>query len=134
MADVSDSRIEEAYQKVRGKDGDDWLLLGYQDNKKIVLVETGTGGVNGLASHLKDDGCFYAYVRVTLNQDETTRTKFALITFKGDGAPVMRKGNMSVHINSVKTKIKDANVALNFSELSEVTEDAVLSKLKAANY
>jgi len=46
----------------------------------------------------------------------------------------MRKGNMSVHINSVKTKIKDSNVALNFSELSEVTEDAVVSKLKAANY
>jgi len=81
-----------------------------------------------------DDNCYYGYARVVLKEDETTRTKFAFITFKGNSASVMRKGNMSVHINNVKTKIKDYAVAVNAAEIDEVSQAAVVQKLKSANY
>jgi len=135
MADVSDSSIDDAYAKVRKNDGEiNWLLLGYENNKKIVLVGSGGGGVSEMAGNVSADGCFYGYLRVVLQDDETKRTKFVFVTFKGDNAPVMRKGNMSVHINNVKTKIKDFSVQVNATEASELTEEAVLGKIKSANY
>eukprot|EP01114_Cavostelium_apophysatum_P022412 TRINITY_DN80_c0_g1_i1.p1 TRINITY_DN80_c0_g1~~TRINITY_DN80_c0_g1_i1.p1 ORF type:complete len:136 (-),score=42.80 TRINITY_DN80_c0_g1_i1:50-457(-) len=135
MADVSDSQIDDAYTKVRQDNGDiNWLLLTYENNKKIVFHSSGSGGVNELASKLTDDNCYFGYARVSIKDDETSRTKFAFITYKGESAPVMRKGNVSVHIANVKTKIKDFAVQINASEISEVSEDAVVAKIKAANY
>jgi len=136
MADVSDSQIDEAYQKVRQDKGDiNWLLLGYESNKKIVLTSSGSGGVNELATKLTSDNCYFGYARVTIKaDDDTTRTKFAFITYKGEDAPVMRKGNMSVHIANVKSKIKDFTVQVNATEPGEISEDAIVAKIKSANY
>jgi len=136
MADVSDPQIDEAYIKVRNDKGEiNWLLLGYESNKKIVLVGSGSGGVNELAAKLTEDNCYFGYARVqTKADDETTRTKFVFFTYKGENAPVMRKGNMSVHIANVKTKIKDFAVQINATEPSEISEESVVAKIKAANY
>eukprot|EP01118_Nematostelium_gracile_P000613 TRINITY_DN1066_c0_g2_i1.p1 TRINITY_DN1066_c0_g2~~TRINITY_DN1066_c0_g2_i1.p1 ORF type:complete len:136 (+),score=39.99 TRINITY_DN1066_c0_g2_i1:40-447(+) len=135
MADVSDSKIATAYAAVRS-DSDDtnWLLLGYENNKKIVLIGSGSGGVEELASHLKDDSINFGYVRVTNKDEETTRSKFVFLTWLGENAPVMRKGNASVHVANVKSVIKDYSLELKKSEISEVTEEAVLKAVKSANY
>jgi hypothetical protein len=116
MADVSDSRIPEAYQAVRSDSNDtNWLLLGYENNKKITLLGSGSGGVDELASHLQDDAINFGYVRVTNKDDETTRSKFVFITWLGENAPVMRKGKMSVHIAPVKAVLKDYTLELKFA-------------------
>jgi len=135
MANVSDPKIAEAYQEVRNASSEtNWFLLGYQDNKTITFLSKGTGGIDELASNLTNNGCFYGYARVTIKADETTRTKFVFISFKGDDAPVMRKGNMSVHIANVKSIIKDFSIEFSAAEVAEVSEAAVLKKISAANY
>eukprot|EP01115_Flamella_aegyptia_P001507 TRINITY_DN1249_c0_g1_i2.p1 TRINITY_DN1249_c0_g1~~TRINITY_DN1249_c0_g1_i2.p1 ORF type:complete len:96 (-),score=39.54 TRINITY_DN1249_c0_g1_i2:36-323(-) len=94
MADVSDSRIAEAYADVRNDATEtNWFVLGYENNKKIVFLAKGSGGANELAQHFKPDSCNYGYVRLVNKDEETTRTKFVFISWKGDNAPVLRKGN-----------------------------------------
>jgi hypothetical protein len=110
------------------------LLLGYENNKKIVFLESGSGGVNELAGKLQPSDCYYGYARLQVKDNETTRTKFVFITFKGENAPVMRKGNMSVHITNVKSKIKDFSLQFNAVDPSEVTEEEVLKRIKSINY
>jgi len=135
MADVSDAGIVDAYNRVRKDNGDiNWVLLGYENNKKLIVAGTGSGGINELASNLQDDQCNFGYARVVSKDDETTRTKFVFLTWKGDTAPVMRKGNMSVHVSNVKKVIKDYAVEVNAVEKSEINEDDIVNKLKKANY
>ena len=68
------------------------LILGYETNKQIVLQGSGSGGPAELAHSLQNDAVNYGYLRVSFKDDETSRTKFVLFTWKGDNAPVMRKG------------------------------------------
>jgi hypothetical protein len=70
------------------------FLASYENNKKVTLTGKGTGGADELASHLDDANCAYGYVKVISKDEETTRTKFVFITWKGDNAPVMRKGKL----------------------------------------
>jgi len=135
MAVTLDGQIKEVYDQIRSaKDDTDWMLCGYEDNKTIKLVGSGSGGVDALAQNVQNDGCYYGYVRVTIKSDETTRTKFVLISFKGDTAPVMRKGKMSVHISDVKKVLKDFTVSYDASEVSDLSEAKVSAKVSAANY
>eukprot|EP00027_Filamoeba_sp_ATCC50430_P012689 CAMPEP_0168574620 /NCGR_PEP_ID=MMETSP0413-20121227/19191_1 /TAXON_ID=136452 /ORGANISM="Filamoeba nolandi, Strain NC-AS-23-1" /LENGTH=135 /DNA_ID=CAMNT_0008608001 /DNA_START=355 /DNA_END=762 /DNA_ORIENTATION=+ len=135
MADVSDSAIQEAYNDVRSDSTEtNWLLIGYQDNKTLKLVGKGSGGINELTQHLADNGCFYGYLRVVNKDEETTRTKFVFISWKGDNAPVLRKGKMSVHISDVKKIIKDYAFEIGTSDLSDLSEDAINKRVKAVNY
>ena len=135
MADVSDPQIAEAYADIR-KEGSDtnWMLVGYENNKKLVLVGKGAGGISEMATSMSNDACFFGFLKVTYKSDETTRTKFVFFSFKGDTAPVMRKGNMSVHVTSVKKVIKDFSIEYSTSEVSEVTEECIMKKIKASNY
>jgi len=135
MADVSDPAIVDAYNQVRKDDsGVNWLLLGYEGNKKIVLSGSGGGGISELVSQLQDDQCNFGYLRVVNSHEETSRTKFVFISWKGENSPVMRKGNMSVHVSNVKKVIRDYAIEISATEKSELTEEEIMAKLKKANY
>jgi hypothetical protein len=108
--------------------------LGYENNKKITLLGSGSGGADELAGHLKDDAVNFGYVRVTNKDDETTRSKFVFVTWLGESAPVMRKGNMSVHVANVKQVIKDYSLDLKFSDRADVNENSIVAAVKKANY
>jgi hypothetical protein len=49
-----------------------------------------------LVSHLKDDQAQYAYLRVEVPVEETTRTKFVLIAWIGESTSPLKKGKVSV--------------------------------------
>eukprot|EP01117_Protostelium_nocturnum_P008704 TRINITY_DN311_c0_g1_i1.p2 TRINITY_DN311_c0_g1~~TRINITY_DN311_c0_g1_i1.p2 ORF type:complete len:136 (-),score=47.36 TRINITY_DN311_c0_g1_i1:120-527(-) len=135
MADASDPRIAEAYADVRSNTSPtNWLLVGYKDNKTLQLEATGTGGATELASKFQENSCNYGYLRVEYKDEETSRTKFVFLTWKGESAPVMRKGNMSVHVSAVKAVVRDYSVEVNATEKGEVTDEDVLKKVRAANY
>ncbi|KAG6820268.1 hypothetical protein H0H93_003098 [Arthromyces matolae] len=83
MADVSDPKIDQAYQDVRSsKTETNWLLLDYISDRsdKLSVTQTGTGGLEELREVLDDTKASYAYVRVTYSNDkESTREKFILV-------------------------------------------------------
>ena len=86
-------------------------MLGYEGNKikvfslplfflalsYILQVQgTGSGGVADVLSHLKDNEAQYAYLRVEVPTEETTRTKFVLISWVGESTSPLKKGKVSV--------------------------------------
>merc|ERR1711879_925939 len=76
MADVSDSRLADAYAAVRSdSDPTTWAVAGYDKDAKdkIVLEATGTGSLDELAGHFHEDGCQFAYLRVTTGDEESKR-------------------------------------------------------------
>merc|ERR1712169_125295 len=88
MADVSDSRLADAYAAVRSdSDPTTWAVAGYDKDAKdkIVLEATGTGSLDELAGHFHEDACQFAYLRVTTGDEESKRAKFVFIAWTPQG-------------------------------------------------
>jgi len=135
MADVSDPAITEAYQSVRKEGGQhDFLVLGYDGNTRIKVDAVGSGGIDALASNLNEDACQYGYARVTYQDDETKRTKFIFLSWAGEKSSILRRGKMSIHKANIKSVIKDFALEFHVTDRDEISEKAVVAKVRAANY
>lgn len=95
MSGANAPEILAAYDAVRSdKDETNWLIISYAGavGDKLKLSETGSGGLEELATKLDDAQAQYAYVRVEYaNDTESKRVKFVLIIWIGEGTKVMRK-------------------------------------------
>jgi hypothetical protein len=84
---LSDPEIAQAYEDVRSdKSETTWLVLKYESATKdnLKLATTGKGDIAEMAESLGDDEAAYAYVRMTLGNDEySERTKFVFIVWAG---------------------------------------------------
>jgi len=109
-----------------------WVLYGYQgDNaNSIVLLSQGTGGVEELSDHLRDDVVGYALVRLIERVDESDTVKFAFINWTGDNIPRMLRARIGTH--SGAGCMQPYHVDINASSRNEVTEDIVRSKVQKA--
>ncbi|KAI9599008.1 hypothetical protein BDF19DRAFT_429810 [Syncephalis fuscata] len=133
--------IREAYETVRSDASEtNWLLLQYEGPKSdsLTVAATGTEGLAELKTHLKRDQAGYAYVRMTISNDELSkRAKFLLICWCGEGVGVMRKAKMSIHLSDVNEIINHVAVKWDASTLADLNEDDVkleLRKASGANY
>jgi len=136
MADISDPKIDEAYQEVR-KDGSavNWLLLDYESERsdKLVLTRTGTGGLTELSEELQDDRASYAYVRVQYaNDKESKREKFILVVWIGPSCKVMRKAKISVHTADVKQVLRVFSIEVPAREKHDLKEEPIVDRLRKA--
>ncbi|CAL1699493.1 unnamed protein product [Somion occarium] len=136
MADVSDPKIDEAYQDVRSdKSETNWLLLDYETDRsdKLVLTTTGTGGLDELREQLDDSKASFAYVRVQYaNDKESKREKFILVIWIGPGCKVMRKAKVSVHTADVKQVLRTFSLEVPAREKDDLKYDPIVIKLRKA--
>jgi len=136
MADVSDPKIDEAYQEVRSdKSETTWLLLDYEADRsdKLVLTETGTGGLNELREKLDESKASFAYVRVQYaNDKESKREKFILVIWIGPSCKIMRKAKISVHTADVKQVLRVYSLEVPAREKDDLKEDPIVVRLRKA--
>jgi len=136
MADVTDSKINEAYLDVRDdKTETNWLLLDYESDRsdKLLLNQTGTGGLAELRDVLDDSKASYAYVRVSYSNDkESTREKFILVVWIGPQCKVMRKAKISVHAADVKGVLRVYSIEVAAREKEDLNEDPIVVRLRKA--
>ncbi|TYJ54754.1 hypothetical protein B9479_004602 [Cryptococcus floricola] len=136
MADVSDPKISEAYDKIRVNGAEDaWLLLDYESDKssKLVLSATGTGDLSELASHLKPENASFAYVKVRyVNDEHSFREKFTLITWIGEDVKVMRRARVSVHAADVKKVLRAYSIEVSASTKADLDQDEIVTRLRRA--
>lgn len=136
MADVSDTKIQEAYVDVRSDKSDtNWLLLDYQSDRsdRLVLTRTGTGGLSELRDALDDSKASFAYARVTYSNDkESQREKFILVVWIGSGCKVMRKAKISVHTADVKGVLRAYSIEVAARERDDLQEDPIVVRLRKA--
>ncbi|KAL4072493.1 hypothetical protein V8B97DRAFT_1917265 [Scleroderma yunnanense] len=140
MADVSDSRLNEAYLDVRSDKSDtNWLLLDYEvrimsdRSDKLLVTKTGTGGLSELREALKDSNASYAYARIKYSNDkESQREKFILVVWIGSGCKIMRKAKISVHTANVKEVLRVYSIEVAAREKDDLEEDPIVVRLRKA--
>ncbi|EQK98748.1 ADF-like domain-containing protein [Ophiocordyceps sinensis CO18] len=136
MSGLDSPDIAAAYEAVRSdKDAATWLLISYApDSNRLALSQTGTGApLAELAAALDDTQVQYGYARVEYANDaESTRVKFALVVWIGEGTKVMRKARVSVESGDVKRALAHHSVALTASDRAEPDHDDVVARLRKA--
>jgi len=136
MADVSDSKINEAYEDVRSNKSDiNWVLIDYESDRsdKLAVTATGTGGLAELQEKLDPAKASYAYVRITYSNDkESQREKFILVTWIGPGCKVMRKAKISVHAADVKSVFRTYSIDVAAREKDDLKEEPIVVRLRKA--
>lgn len=126
------------------------------------MQSTGSGGASEIVGHLQDNQAQYAYLRVEVQADESTRTKFVFIAWVGESTPALKKGKVSVDKYAysipllppftsfcslspfytysswirpgLKAVIKDFSLELATSDKEDLTEEKILEKIRKANY
>lgn len=136
MADVSDPKIEQAYLDVRSDKSDtNWLLLDYENDRsdKLVLTQTGSGGLNELSGLLNDSRASFVYARVSFSNDkESQREKFVLVVWIGKDTKVMRKAKISVHSADIKSVLRVFSIEVAARERDDLKEDPIIVRLRKA--
>ncbi|KZT03816.1 actin depolymerizing protein [Laetiporus sulphureus 93-53] len=136
MADVSDPKIDEAYQDVRSdKTETNWLLLDYESDRsdKLQLTATGTGGLAELREALDDSHASFAYVRVQYaNDKESKREKFIVVVWIGPGCKIMRRAKISVHAADVKSILRAYSIEVPAREKGDLEEEPIIVRLRKA--
>eukprot|EP01103_Thecamoeba_quadrilineata_P000009 TRINITY_DN10004_c0_g1_i1.p1 TRINITY_DN10004_c0_g1~~TRINITY_DN10004_c0_g1_i1.p1 ORF type:complete len:356 (+),score=84.72 TRINITY_DN10004_c0_g1_i1:54-1070(+) len=115
-------------------DETDWILFTYEGNtNKIYLAGKGTGGIDELLPHLKEDGIFYALYRTTDTVDNTVAVKFVLILWVGEKVPIIRKARIITHKGELLSFIGQYHVDVECANHSEINEDIINERVKKAS-
>jgi hypothetical protein len=84
---LSDPEIANAYEDVReDKSATTWMVLKYISgtSDSLKLDSTGEGDIAEMVEHLGDDEAAYAFVRMTVGNDELSqRVKFVFVSWCG---------------------------------------------------
>lgn len=84
---LSDPEIATAYEDVRSdKSETTWMVLKYISGTSdaLKLDSTGNGDIAEMVEHLGDDEAAYAFVRMTVGNDELSqRVKFVFVSWCG---------------------------------------------------
>ena len=136
MSGLDAPEIAAAYDSVRSdKEPTNWLLISYAGatGNKLELTATGEGGLEELRGALDDAQVQYGYVRVEYaNDKESTRVKFAVVVWIGDGTKVMRKARVSIESGAVKTRLAHHSIAVTTSDRAELNEEDLVKTLRKA--
>ncbi|TQV92532.1 hypothetical protein V2A60_007210 [Cordyceps javanica] len=140
MSGLDAADIAAAYEAVRSdKEATNWLALSDAGPRggRLALTGTGTGGLGELARTLAGSGgdaaVRYGYARVEYANDaESTRVKFVLVVWIGEGTPVMRKARVSVESGDVKRVLAHHSIAVTASDASELDEADIVARLRKA--
>lgn len=136
MADVTDPKINEAYEDVRSNKSDtNWVLIDYESDRsdKLAVTKSGSGGLEELREALDTNKASYAYARVTYSNDkESQREKFIFIVWIGSGCKVMRKAKISVHAADVKTVLRVYSIEVAAREKDDLNEEPIVVRLRKA--
>lgn len=136
MSGLDAADIAAAYEAVRSdKDTTNWLLISYAGatGSKLSLTSTGNGGLSEMAAALDPSEVQYGYVRVEYANDaESTRVKFVLVIWIGEGTKVMRKARVSVESGDVKRVLAHHSIAVTTSDAGELDEKDIVARLRKA--
>jgi hypothetical protein len=132
---IDEDSLRNAIKAVRANnDETDWMLMGYEGNtNNIKLSATGTGDLDELITHLKNDQILYGLYRTTDTIDNTVAIKFVLIVWVGEQVPIIRKARITTHKGDVTGFIGQYHVDIHCSNLAEINEDIVKDLVQRAS-
>jgi hypothetical protein len=133
---VDEAQAQQSIADLRSNEtSTNWILFKYSDSTKngIELVGSGANGVEELKQHLSDNKVFYGLVRVTDKIDQSVTVKFVFIVWVGEKVSFVQKGKITTHKGSITSLIGQYHNDVHASNLSELSEDIVLGKVRDAS-
>jgi len=128
------AELKSAIDNVRSGNKD-WVLFGYEggNSNTVILLGTGTGGMNELVNFLSDDIVVYGLIRKVEQIDDTQATKFAFIKFQGENIPRMLRARIGTHMGEITEFFSPFHVTLDVTHKNELSDDIVLNTIKNAS-
>jgi len=116
-------------------DPTDWCLVTYSAPKSTVLKfhASGSGGLEELRGHLKDDVIMYGLIRTNEQIDDTVAIKFCFIDWRGENINRMQRANLGVHSGDVTNLFRPYHADLQCADPHELTMDIIMKKIKFAS-
>jgi hypothetical protein len=109
----------------------DWLVIGYEDNNNRVGVKiSGSGGINELKKNLPADQPVYALLRVAA--PGTTSVKFVFITWIGPKVGALKKARVSTHSVAVGDLFGAIHVRMMTDSQDELNSQSIDAKIRHA--
>eukprot|EP01098_Paradermamoeba_levis_P005747 TRINITY_DN2402_c0_g1_i1.p1 TRINITY_DN2402_c0_g1~~TRINITY_DN2402_c0_g1_i1.p1 ORF type:complete len:503 (-),score=209.72 TRINITY_DN2402_c0_g1_i1:44-1552(-) len=125
-----------AIARVR-KDDDEttWALFGYDapNSNNIVLVSTGSGGLDELRSHFDTSSINYAFYRTSDVYEGHVTVKFVLILWIGDDVSAVRKARIATHKGTITEFMGQYHVDFTAANQGEISEELIKKKIQDAS-
>lgn len=95
--DCNDNNIIETWELIKNDNNSlKWLLIGYSNPSKVILLQSGEN-FEELLTFLNDDECFFGVFRCQIEGND----KFFTFSFVGENVNGMKKGKASMHRSAV---------------------------------
>ncbi|KAN0053087.1 hypothetical protein ACTA71_012569 [Dictyostelium dimigraforme] len=125
----NESELKQIVEQVKtSSDPVNWMLIGYEDKERLGLFGKGTGGLQELVSHLKDQNVNYGIVATTDVIDGIVQPKHAQITFVGVSVSPMVKGRLTTHRGKIDEFFSPIHVSLFSENPSQDLTDEILAQ------
>jgi len=105
---------------------------GDHEESMLEVVGRGGGGVEEMATFLRDEEVMWGLLRFELGSGSFARTKIVLLHFNGDDCPALRRSKLNALTGSVKSELRDGQdstgfqACVQFNRRSEVSVESVL--------
>jgi hypothetical protein len=103
------------------------------DKSHVVLQDSGTGDVSEVRAQFDETKVCYALVRKIEQIDATEAVKFVYIRWVGSQVPTMQRAKLASHAGTVSQYFAPHHTTLDAPELSEVTDENVMTAIKKAS-
>jgi len=132
----NEEEITNGIKAVRSdNDPTDWCLVTYTAPKSTTLKfhASGSGGLEELRTHLKDDVIMYGLIRTNEQIDDTVAVKFCFIDWRGENINRMQRANLGVHSGDVTNLFRPYHADIQCADSSELTMEIIMKKIKFAS-
>jgi len=131
IKDEADLRA--AIQDVRSDaSSTNWAAATYDgaNSSTVVLLGKGSGGVEELISHLRDDIVAYGLVRIVEEFDLSQNVRFVFVNWVGENINRMFRAKLGTHSGAVKEIFSPYHVDLHPTNKSEISADILSEKVR----
>jgi len=127
--------VKQAIADVRYDGSDtDWVLITYDGPRSntLKLEGVGSGGLDELKSHLKENVVMYGLLRAIEKIDDSVTVKFCHIDWRGERIHTMQRAKLATHSGAVRELFHPFHVDIYATTDDEITEHLIMKKVKSA--
>lgn len=105
-----------------------WALFGYdKQSYDLCVVTKGDGGLEELVEELNCGKIMYAFCKV--QDPNTSLSKFILINWQGEGAPLVKKGCCANHFMDIANFFKGSHITITARTEDDIEPALILDKV-----
>ncbi|VVC91043.1 unnamed protein product [Leptidea sinapis] len=108
-----------------------WALFGYDGmSNDLKFISKGDGGLTELVDEFNSGKIQYAFLKVDI--PNSSISKYVLINWQGEGAPIVRKGTCANHVKQVAQLFNGFHTTMHARTEDDLDEKIILDNLAKA--